>query len=154
MIRKIIFITLDLALIIIVGYFLIFGQDMVAITKTTDQYMTAMSNGDARTAYSLLADRAQRISSVALYEQWLQNDKFRYNYLGYEKMCVRWIQFEPYIGDRATADPPYTRTASLQSCFSYNDQNKAGGATVFLEKENGNWRILGIYITAYPTNAK
>jgi len=135
-----------LAAILLIAFVLsiVYGLDMIAVTKTMNQFMSAMSNGDIEMAYSLFSTQAQAKFPITKLKQALEENPDAY--IGFEKMGCSVIQYETYYPGVDTLDPPLGKTARIDGCIIYkNDYNdKLGSVTAFLEKEESGWRILFI----------
>jgi hypothetical protein len=125
-------------------FFVVYGRDMIAVTKTVNQFMTAMGNGEIETAHSLFSTRTKAVFPITKLQQALEENPLAYT--GFEKMGCSGIQFDPYYPGRDTLDPPLGKSARMDGCIIYKDgyDDKLGGLTAFLEKEENGWRILYI----------
>ena len=127
------------------------GVGKVALEKAPvqsvlDSYMQFMVEKDFESAYTLFSSRAQRQVPISKLQEMTEGN----NYIlfeGYESLSVQNLNIS--AAANTNQDAPQGTVAKVTGIISY-EGGIQGGFNGTLEKEDGQWRIDGIFVTVPP----
>ncbi len=123
------------------------SREQAAITPVIQEFMAAMEQQDAASAYELFSSRAQRQTPISDLEALLSGENYVL-FEGYETAAVSNTSIT--ASANTNQDIPQGTIATVDGTITYIDGIE-GNFRAVLEKENDQWRLFSINVTVPPS---
>jgi hypothetical protein len=122
-----------------------------AVTAVADEFLRDLENKDADAAYALFSTRVQQQIALPDFEEQILDSEFSAHVEGYESLVIQEGGNFDVAWDVVSDDPlaPQGTVATLSSVVKYEGGFEGTLYAVF-EKEDGEWRVYRLDITAEP----
>lgn len=119
------------------------STEQTAITPVLTQFMQAMLQRDAESAYQLFSSRAQRQTPIATINDMLEGPNFVL-FKGYQSVAIEATNLTSSVN--TNPDMPQGSVAEVSGTITYAD-GLTDSLRATLEKEDGMWHLFFITVT-------